>query len=102
MRAVSKLKLLCTSFCKRYQTDAKFYIDETHPSGYRHLVVIYEKGGYRGDQKFTAGIPEDWTDQDVQNLILWTMKDPKAPYPAWEVPARVFASPMLFQWWKAK
>jgi hypothetical protein len=28
------------------------------------------------------------------------MKDPSAPYPAWEVPARANGSPMLYEWWK--
>src|SRR5258705_128389 len=33
---------------------------------------------------------------DVLDLILWPMKDhPKALYPAWEVPARAYGSPML-------
>ena len=97
MRDVSKMRFLCSAFCTQYQSDAKFYIDETRPSGVRHLVVVYANGS-----EFTAGIPKDWTDKDVENLILWPMKDPKAPYPAWEVPARGYASPMLFAWWKRK
>jgi hypothetical protein len=36
----------------------------------------------------------------VQDLIFWPMKDPNAPYPAWEVPARAFGSDMLYEWWK--
>lgn len=99
MRDVSKLRFLCSAFCKRYQSDAKFYVDET-PSGLRNLVVVYEKGGYGGAKEFGAGIPKAWTDQDVLDLILWPMKDPDAPYPAWEVPARVKGSPILLAWWK--
>jgi hypothetical protein len=89
MRDVSKLRFLCSSFCKQYQSKAEFYIDEATIPGFRHLVVIYEKGGYRGRPDFEASIPADWTEQTVQDLIFWPMKDPKAPYPAWEVPARV-------------
>jgi hypothetical protein len=100
MQDVSKLRYFCSSFCKQYQSDAKFYIDDAHQSGVRHLVVTYEKGGCRGDEEFAAGIPKAWTDQDVQDLILWPMKDSEAPYPAWEVPARAFGSPMLFAWWE--
>jgi hypothetical protein len=100
MPDVSKLKFICSSFCTQYRSDAKFCIDEAHASGLRHLVVVYEKGGYGGDPNFMAGIPDGWTDQAVMDLILWPMKDPKAPYPAWEVPARAHGSPMLFAWWK--
>jgi hypothetical protein len=83
MPDVSKLKFICSSFCTQYRSDAKFCIDEAHASGLRHLVVVYEKGGYGGDPNFMAGIPDGWTDQAVMDLILWPMKDPKAPYPAW-------------------
>jgi hypothetical protein len=95
MRDASKMKFLCSVFCEQYQSDAKFYVDETRLSGVRNLVVIYDRGGYGGDKEFTAGIPKAWTDQDVENLILLPTKDPKAPYPAWEVSARVFGSPLV-------
>jgi hypothetical protein len=100
MRDVSKLRPLCSAFCKQYRTDAKFYIDEMRPSGSRNLVVIYDKGGYGGGKEFAAGIPNTWTDLDIENLILWPMKDPQALYPSWEVPARTFGSPVLFAWWQ--
>ena len=48
MPDVSRLKFICSSFCTQYQSEAKFYIDEAHASGSRHLVVVYEKGGYAG------------------------------------------------------
>jgi hypothetical protein len=95
MRDVSKMKLLCSSFCKQYGSEAKFYIDEANPSGFRHLVVIYEKGGYGGAREFAAGIPKDWTDQDVLDFILWDHPDTR--YPAWEIPARAHGSPMLYR-----
>jgi hypothetical protein len=94
MRDVSKMKFLCSVFCEQYQSDAKFYVDETRLSGVRNLVVVYEKGGYGGDKEFTAGIPNAWSNQDVENLILLPMKS-EAPYPAWEVSARVFGSPLV-------
>jgi hypothetical protein len=75
MRDVSKMKFLCSVFCKQYQSDAKFYVDEARLSGVRNLVVVYEKGGYGGDKEFTAGIPNAWTDQDVEDLILLPMKE---------------------------
>jgi hypothetical protein len=30
------------------------------------------------------------------------MKDPSAPYPAWEVPTRANGSPMLYEWWEGR
>jgi hypothetical protein len=91
-------KLIGSVYCKQYKTDANFYIDEAHPSGQRHLVVQYEKGGYQGDPEFAAAIPDDWNEEELHNLMLEPM-NPKAPYPAWEVPARAFGSDTLFRWW---
>jgi hypothetical protein len=90
------MRLIGSLFCKQYQTEAKLYIDDAHASGQRHLVVRYEKGGR---PEFAAAIPDDWSDKDVEELILWPMKDPAAPYPAWEVPARAYGSATLFRWW---
>jgi hypothetical protein len=36
----------------------------------------------------------------VQDFIFWPMKNPNSPFPAWEVPARAYGSPMLYSWWK--
>jgi hypothetical protein len=96
MRDVSKLKFIGSSFCSQYQSQAKFYIDEAHASGMRHLVVVYENG----EPDFLAGIPDEWADENVQDFIFWPMKNPNSPYPAWEVPARACGSPMLYAWWK--
>jgi hypothetical protein len=57
MRDVSKLRLLCSSFCTQYQSDAKFYIDEPPNSEIRHLVVVYEKGGYGGARNSRRAFP---------------------------------------------
>jgi hypothetical protein len=99
-RDVSKLKPIGSAYCHQYQSDAEFYVDEAHTSGLRCLVVVYEKGGYKGDPEFLAGIPDDWSDQAVQDLILRSKKD--GQYPAWEVPARAFGSDMLYKWWKGE
>jgi hypothetical protein len=99
MADAGNLRLIASVHCTQYKTDAKCFIDDAHPSGQRHLVVHYEKGGYEGRPEFAAGIPNDWSDQDVIDLLLWPMKDPRALYPAWEVPARVYGSSTLFRWW---
>ena len=80
------------------QSQVNFYIDEAHASGMRHLVVVYENG----EPDFLAGIPDDWADENVQDFIFWPMKNPNSPYPAWEVPARAYGSPMLYAWWKGR
>ena len=42
------------------------------------------------------------SDQEIVNSwLLWPMK-PRAPYPKWEVPARVYGSWMLFRWWNGE
>jgi hypothetical protein len=69
-------------------SDAMFYVDEADDSKIRNLVVVYEKSGSGGGKEFTASIPKSSTDDDLLNLILWPLKDPKAPYPSWELPAR--------------
>jgi hypothetical protein len=94
-------RLIASLFCKQYKTEAKVYIEGPSAEGWpaRGLLVQYENGGYGGRPEFGAVIPNDWSEEDVMDLLLWPMKSPKAPYPAWEVPARVHGSPILFRWW---
>jgi hypothetical protein len=91
------MKSIGSMFCKQYKSEAQFFIDESDPSRRRHLFVQYAKGGYGGALEFAAAIPDSWSEQDVMDLIFWPM-NPKAPYPAWEVPARAFGSVELFRW----
>jgi hypothetical protein len=95
------LRPICSLHCKQYESDAKLYIEEARPSGKRRLVVQYEKGGYGGRKEFGASIPDDWTEERVMELIFWPMNS-DAPYPAWEVPARVYGSPILSDDWRQK
>jgi len=97
MRDVRDLKPLGSAHCTQYNTEARFYIDASGSK--RDLVVRYENGGYQGAPEFATGIPDTWTEQDITDLLLWPMKEPDAPYPAWEVSARVHGSPTLFRWW---
>jgi hypothetical protein len=64
--------------------------------------VRYVKGGYQGQPEFAAAIPDDWSEPEVMDLVLWPMKSQDAPYPAWEVPARAHGSDELFRWWAEK
>jgi hypothetical protein len=34
------------------------------------LVVHYERGGHNGAPEFIAGIPDDWSEENVIDLIL--------------------------------
>jgi hypothetical protein len=89
----ANMRLIASAYCTQYKTEAKFYIDDAHPSGSRHLVVRY----HQGQPEFAAAIPDDWTEQKVMDLLLWPM-GPAAPYPAWEVSARVYGEDTLFDW----
>jgi hypothetical protein len=93
----ANLRLIASLYCRPYATDTKVYIDETNPSG-RHLVVHYQGGR----PEFAAAIPDEWTEDDLLDLIFWPIKSEGAPYPAWEVPVRAFGSLTLFAWWKGE
>jgi hypothetical protein len=54
-----------------------------------------------GFYEFSAVIPNDWSPSDMDQLLLWPMK-PGAPYPKWEVAARVHGSPKLFRFWRGE
>ena len=57
-------------YVPQYRTNAIITIDENYSSGQPHLVVRYEKGGYKGQKDVAAAIPPDWTDQDLAELIF--------------------------------
>jgi hypothetical protein len=106
MAETRSLRLLAT--LRAYNAETKIYVQDDHPSGYRHLVAQYGAGysgrndlpiAENGCREFAAAIPPDMSDQEIVNSwLLWPMK-PGAPYPKWEVPARVEGSWMLFRWW---
>jgi hypothetical protein len=93
------LKLIASLYVRQYKTDAKLFIEDPHPSGKRHLVAQYKNAAHA---EFSSGIPDDWSEVDVIDLLLWPMKNSRAPYPAWEVPARAFGSPVLFRFWQGE
>jgi hypothetical protein len=87
----------------QYKTDATITVEEGHSSGEPHLIVKYKDGGYEGKKEFAAAIPDDWTVQDLAELIFLPVK-PRAErnWPAWEVSARDYGSPSLFRFWKGE
>lgn len=93
------LRAICSAYCAQYQSEARFFIQDRHPSGLRRLVVRYERSGKDGRREFAAAIPPDWREQEIHNLILWPKNAANSEWPAWEVPARTYNSPTLFRYW---
>jgi hypothetical protein len=98
-------RAIATARCAPYACEAAFFI-KSYESGKRALVVRYDENyvgpqlpTVDGQRQFETGVPDDWSERDVMDLLLWPMKDPNAPYPAWEVPARAYGSATLFRWW---
>lgn len=107
MSDVSNMKLIGSVFCKQYESEAQFYLDDARPSG-RRLIVRYGEGysgrddlpTVDGQRQFAIGVPDSWTKEDIQELLLWPRKTlPGRAWPAWEIPARDYGSATLFRFW---
>ena len=86
--------------CPEYETTATIRINDAHSSGTDHLEVDYRSPDHG---HFTIAIPDDWTDQDLLELIFLPPRDPgKKNWPAWEIPAYDFVSSRLFRFWKGE
>jgi hypothetical protein len=101
------LKPIWKQWCQPYMTNAEFFLRPPNAlGGVRHLVVRYEEGGRNDKPDFASGIPDDWSEEDVLELIRYGRSIPtrsnatstgKEEWPAWEVPARVYGSPTLIK-----
>ena len=86
--------------CPEYETTATIRINDAHSSGTDHLEVDYRSPDHN---HFTIAIPDDWTDQDLLELVFLPPRDPgKQNWPAWEIPAYDFVSSRLFRFWKGE
>ena len=86
--------------CPEYETTATIRINDAHSSGTDHLEVDYRSPSHG---HFTIALPDDWTDQDLLELIFLPPRDPgKKNWPAWEIPAYDFVSSRLFRFWKGE
>lgn len=86
--------------CPEYETTATIRINDAHSSGTDHLEVDYRSPDHG---HFTIAIPDDWTDQDLLELIFLPPHEPgKRNWPAWEIPAYDFVSSSLFRFWKGE
>jgi len=95
MPEARKLRHISRLYCTQYKTGAQLFIQDTHPSGLRHLIVQYDDGR----PEFVAAIRKDWTERDISDFLLWSLKNPETEYPAWEIPERLYHSQLLFRWW---
>jgi hypothetical protein len=99
------LKPIGQQWCQQYMTNVSLFIEPPNSPGprkgssVRHLIARYEEGARHdlpmidGQAEFAAGIPDEWSDDDVVKFI--SMGNSKGHYPIWEIPARVYASPIL-------
>jgi hypothetical protein len=87
-------------YCPEYNTTAAIRINDAHSSGTDRLEVDYRSPDH---SHFTIAIPDDWTDQDLLELIFLPPRD-EGPrnWPAWEIPAYQFVSSRLFRFWKGE
>jgi hypothetical protein len=86
--------------CPEYETTATISINDAHSSGTDYLEVDYRSPDH---SHFRIAIPDDWTDQDLLELIFLPPRDPGPQnWPAWEIPAYRFVSYKLFRFWKGE
>ena len=100
MAAVPRRLKRIEVYCPEYQTTATIRINDAHSSGTDHLEVDYRSPDH---SHFTIEIPDDWTDQDLLELIFLPPRDPgRQNWPAWEIPAYDLVSSRLFRFWKGE
>jgi hypothetical protein len=90
MAAVPRRLKRIEVYCPEYKTTAAIRINDAHSSGTDHLEVDYRSPDH---SHFSITIPDDWTDQDLLELIFLPPRD-EGPrnWPAWEIPAYQFVS----------
>ena len=94
MAAVPRRLKRIEVYCPEYETTATIRINDAHSSGTDHLEVDYRSPEH---SHFTIAIPDDWTDQDLLELIFLPSRDPgKQNWPTWEIPAYDFVSFRLY------
>ena len=73
MAAVPRRLKRIEVYCPEYETTATIRINDAHSSGTDHLEVDYRSPDHN---HFTIAIPDDWTDQDLLELIFLPPRDP--------------------------
>ena len=72
MAAVPRRLKRIEVYCPEYETTATIRINDAHSSGTDHLEVDYRSPEH---SHFTIAIPDDWTDQDLLELIFLPPRD---------------------------
>ena len=73
MAAVPRRLKRIEVYCPEYKTTATIRVNDAHSSGTDHLEVDYRSPDH---SHFTITIPDDWTDQDLLDLIFLPPRDP--------------------------
>ena len=73
MAAVPRRLKRIEVYCPEYETTATIRINDAHSSGMDHLEVDYRSPDH---SHFTIAIPDDWTDQDLLELIFLPPRNP--------------------------
>jgi hypothetical protein len=83
MAAVPRRLKRIELYCLEYKTTAVICINDAHPSGTDQLEVDYRSPDH---SRFRIAIPDDWTDEDLLELIFLPPRD-EGPrnWPAWDV-----------------
>jgi hypothetical protein len=92
------LEPIGSAFCQHYQTEARFFIERSIPSGQRlgagarHLVVQYGESytgrddlavTATGQREFAITIPDDWSNEKLLKCSQAPTKNPNVPYTTW-------------------
>ena len=72
MAAVPRRLKRIEVYSPEYETTATIRINDAHSSGTDHLEVDYRSPEH---SHFTIAIPDDWTDQDLLELIFLPPRD---------------------------
>src|SRR5215467_5803679 len=73
MAAVPRRLKRIEVYCPEYETTATIRINDAHPTGLDHLEVDYRSPEH---SHFAITIPDDWTDQDLLELIFLQPREP--------------------------
>jgi hypothetical protein len=72
---MAERELIASFWCREYRTPAQAFL-WSDPSGHKHLIVRYERGGYRGEPEFAAIVPHHWTGEDVLTRFPYMRAEP--------------------------
>ena len=93
MAAVPRRLKRIEVYCPEYETTATIRINDARSSGTDHLEVDYRSPDH---SHFTIAISDDWTDQDLLELIFLPPRDPGRQN--WPAIGKLFSSAVVRAW----